>query len=509
MKAELLLLRLEVLKRGIKDVQEVLEAGKAAPAAIKKAQENVNAAWWFVNNILEFAENQKVIDALNVLTTSEACEWKNELTRIADGLERARKTGTGLSRDLEAAREGLMKIDSRAVRFGQDFGAGVGRQMRELARQIDELARDVKEQPASAKSWQTYFEGIQPKATRLFAEYLDLLGGVSIRERGLAIRALADVYYLDELCSLADWHFANELTLCQDWDRPAYVALPGRALVSDISAWPILRLGFVSWSIWGLPLEGHEFGKLIADIRMSDRSERRKSYWKPYVDQFGVSGTRVLIADSIAAWAEGPAYACALLFLVLNPSRAQSGFPVRNISDADRAELVLATLRGRAASNKGGGRRTADGYEYTPFIDALQKKWNEAQLLGGAALPPERTRLLQELPAVVQVQLELQKAFDLKDWRLAGDVLTNLIRKQDVPELAVGVRHLTNAAWRGRFLATDGTIKDTAGNAQASPDELEHRAMRAGMALIKPRREVTPPTSGTSSLKDPRPLGSQ
>jgi hypothetical protein len=75
-------------------------------------------------------------------------------------------------------------------------------------------------------------------------------------------------------------------------------------------------------------------------------------------------------------------------------------------------------------------------------------------------------------------------------------------------EVAFGVRHLTNAAWRGRILAADGIFKDPASNAQASPDQLEQRAMRAGIALIRPRREATPPTSDTSSLKEPRPMGS-
>ena len=278
--------------------------------------------------------------------------------------------------------------------------------------------------------------------------------------------------------------------------------MPGRDLLSDVSAWPILRLGFASWSIWGLPLEGHEFGKLLADARMSDRSERQKTYWKPYITEFGERGTRVLIADSIAAWAEGPAYACALLFLVLNPSRVQSGYSARNVCDADRAAVVLAGLRGRAAPGKGSGQRSAGGYDYLPFIDTLEKKWKGACHFTGAALPADRMRLLQDLPGVVQLRLDLQKAFDLKDWKLADTVLASLNHDQDVPvELAVGIRHLTNAAWRGRFRAADGMGKDEAVNAQASPEELEQRALKAGIALIK-IRDTKPPGEGPSSLKN-------
>jgi hypothetical protein len=509
MTSELLLLRLEVLKRGVRDVQEVLEAGNELRAAIQRAQDHVDAAWWFVNNILEVANNQKVIDALEVLPISTGGEWKNELKKMKDGLDKARLEGPDLKSQLQAAKDGLKEIDSRAVRFSQEFGAGVGKQMKELGRQIDELAKEVAQQPESADSWKTYFDNIQPTATRLFTEYLDLLGGVTIRERGLAIKALADVCHLDELCTLAEWHFIWELSLCMDWGKPTYLAVPGRDLVSEISAWPILRLGFVSWSIWGLPLEGHEFGKLVADEQMSDRTERQRKHWKPYVSEFGVNGTRVLIADSIAAWAEGPAYACALLFLALNPSRTQGGSSTRNAWDADRAELVLATLRGRTTTGTGGGRRTADGYEYTPFIDALEKKWKDACPLGGRAMPAERKHLLQELPGLVEFHLGLKKPFDLKDWRLAADVLAKLISSPDVPlEPACGVRHLTNAAWRGWFLATESIVKDRASNAQASLDQLEQRAMKAGIVLSRPSRGPTPSASDTSSLKDPRPLGS-
>jgi hypothetical protein len=503
MKSELLLLRLEVLKRGVEDVQEVLKAGKAAPAAINKARENVDSAWWFVNRILRVAEDPKVIDALEKLPTSAGSEWKNELKDIADGLEKVREEGPGLKHDLEAAKEGLRKLDSRAVQFGKDFGKRMGKQTEQLGTKIAELTTDVREQPASAKLWQQYFDRIQPDATRLFIEYLDLLGGVSIRERGLAIKALADVCHLDELCALAEWHFTYELTLIQDWDGPAFVALPGRDLVSDISTWPILRLGFASWSIWGLPLEGHEFGKLLADARMSDRSERQKKYWKPYITEFGERGTRALIADSIATWAEGPAYACALLFLVLNPSRLQSGHSVRNVCDADRAEVVLTSLRGRATTGTGGGQRSAGGYDYLPFIDALEKQWKDACHFTSVALPADRMRLLQDLPDVVRLQLGLQKAFDLKDWNLADKVLECLNHDQDVPvDLAAGVRHLTNAAWRGRFRTADGVGRDEEGNAHASPAELELRAMKAGIALITPR-DTKQPGGDASSLKNP------
>lgn len=501
MKPELLLLRLEVLKRGVEDVQEVLKAGKAVPAAINKARENVDSAWWFVNRILRVAEDSKVIDALEKLPASAGNEWKNELKDIADGLKKVREEGPDLKRDLEAAKEGLGKIDSRAVQFGKDFGKRMGKQTETLASKIEDLTKDVKEQPVSAKLWQRYFDDIQPDATRLFIEYLDLLGGISIRERGLAIKALADVCHLDELCALAEWHFTYELTLSKDWDGSAFVALPGRNLVSDISAWPILRLGFASWSIWGLPLEGHEFGKLLADARMSDRIE--KKYWKPYITVFGERGTRVLIADSIATWAEGPAYACALLFLVLNPSRAQSGYSARNVYDVDRAEVVLTALRGRATAGTESGQRNAGGYDYLPFIDALEKRWKDECHFTGATPPADRMRLLRDLPDVVRLHLGLQKAFDLRDWNLADKVLDCLNHDQDVPvNLAAGVRHLTNAAWRGRFRAADGISRDEAGNAQASPAELEQRAMKAGIALIKPR-DTKQPGGDASSLKNP------
>jgi hypothetical protein len=499
--ADLLLLRLEVLKRGVKDVQEILEAGKAARTAIKEAQDNFDSAWWFADNILGVAENQKVINALEVLLNSPGGEFKNELRKISDGLKQVREAGKDLKCNLESAQGGLRRIDSRAVNFGRDFGKKMGDHIRNLSGQIDELVTELREEPASAELWKKYFRNIQPSATRLFMEYLDLLGGVSIRERGLAIKALVDVCYLDELCALADWHFANELTLCQDWDGPEFVALPGRDL-ANISAWPILRLGFASWSIWGLTLEGHEFGKLLADARLPDRSERLR-HWKPYFTEFGDPGVHMLIADTVAAWAEGPAYACALLFLVLNPSRAQIGCAPGKVCDADRAAVVLATLRSRAMLGTGGSRRNAGGYDYLPFIGTLEKKWNDACDSAGAVFPPERLRVLKSLPDAVQTGFDLQKPFELRDWNLAGKVLAYINRDQGIPvDLTIGVRHLTNAAWRGRLRAADGSGQDPAGNDQASPEELEQRAMKAGIELIKTRDKKTP-GGDTGSLKSP------
>ena len=61
-----------------------------------------------------------------------------------------------------------------------------------------------------------------------------------------------------------------------------------------------------------------------------------------------------------------------------------------------------------------------------PFIDALERKWNDACDSTGEIFPAQRLRILKNLPDVVQTRFDLQKSFDLKDWNLAGKVLACL-----------------------------------------------------------------------------------
>ncbi|MGH9277690.1 MAG: hypothetical protein ACRD12_06230 [Acidimicrobiales bacterium] len=506
MNADPLELRLEVIERGVGDVQAVLKAGAEVVEALRDARNKASRTHVFVRDVNEYVSNTGLIATVDELTRflqaiednraaaqmlarqgieNNTGEWTASLAAISRKLQGYRDLSADGSKLLGELRADLLRIEHR-VSFSslalsdEAFGRRIGERIGDLTEAIGSLRGRLKANDPPEGAWKTYFDEIEPEAQRVFADYLDLLGGVSIRERGLAIAALADVCQLDNMCELADWHFKNELTLCHDLEG-SFTAFPGVNVGSDVPPWPILRLGFASWSIWGLSLAGYEFGKLAADRKISERGER--ALWAKEQDEFGVDGLRTLIADTLAAWAEGPAYGCALLYLVLKPTAGGGEGATGAVTDAERADVVWRVLNDQAGDRRDGG------YDYVPFLKRLRPEWYRRAPKGKAATP--RSRLLAELPARVKKSFNLNQPFSLEDWKTAKTVLTYFETGAEVPaDEAAGVRHLTNAAWRCRLSP----------ELDLEPEDIEKRALGAGMALIQPPTDRQT-TGGTDALK--------
>jgi hypothetical protein len=327
--------------------------------------------------------------------------------------------------------------------------------------------------------WGDYSQKIVRTADQVFAEYLDLLGGVSIRERGLAIRALGEVCLLDELCTMADWHVASELRQCVDWVQPAFT-LPGRESPVEVRSWPIMQLGFAYWSIWGMPLAGHEFGRVVASQYGAELLE-----WKDELAAFGKQGLRTLVADIIGAWAEGPAYGYALCFLVLDPTRKVGEPRHGHITSADRAKVVDTCLRQQIVIPRRGypllePEAAAMGYEYLPVVNQIKDGWDHVLEMTGQ--PPSDRALLQGLPNKVWQALDLKRPFQLSDWRTAKSAWSALQDGKAPPtDPPVGIRHLMNAAWYARC------SPDITASPRLEPQEIEWRALRVGQDIVNPK----------------------
>ncbi len=525
MNSELLSLRLEVLEHGISDVQTVLSASQEITTALRNAKTRAQRAGIFIGSIEVGLANETIRssigelkhfiedidsrpDVLNYLEhrriTVESGTWVEALSSIARELERCQETGRELSSQFKQLAGELSRVEKRVVKFDEEFQRRVGGTIKESTDEIHNLQRSLRgEKPPVENPWDNYFTVIEPKAQRVFVEYLDLLGGVSIRERGLAQTALTQECHLDDLCALADLHLTSELTLCVNLETEV-TAVPGSGATGDVPRWPILRLGLASWSIWGLPLTGHEFGKLVADERLSKEAAARE--WQHELSMFGKKDLRMLIADTIGAWAEGPAYACALLFLMLNPTAGHDKANPGAITDAERAQVVLTVLDQQAGRDTDGERRQAYGYNYEPFLNLLRSVWDSGRSQTGAGTvdgkaadghngATEREKLLAKLPQLIIERFDLKKPFGLDDWELSLKVLKHLTSDANpLPdELPTGVRHLTNAAWRGRLRAEPEVEP-------VEPEELARRAMGEGLNLVNPKRKQ-PSTVATDVLK--------
>ena len=209
----------------------------------------------------------------------------------------------------------------------------------------DELARSLSEESLVLDT---------RRCDELFAEYVDLLRGIALRDSGVRVhgRDLTDVFRIaDALPSL--WGRA------EGWGWRS-VTMPSSEERAAAGASNALRMGFPEWTVWALPLVQTELGASFLT---------RAKVVSP-----GDPPEQVAVAVDIAATlVTGPAYALPALMLRLRPEEAvDPGAPA-----SLRAAAILAALR-RAGS--------ADlSFGVAGVVDAVASAWTTAVVRAGAA----------------------------------------------------------------------------------------------------------------------------
>lgn len=503
MSVELLKTRIEVLLRSVGEVEAVVRVLQENRDKVEQMSIAVSLASQKAESLV--SPGEVTLDEVRSLQASldprRDAPSIQALKTTFDVLSKIQSTIPELVKALKGPVDDLRAIVQRAVMLDPTFVNGVSKNTRTLRNRIDGFLDELEDPDKTVREhWQKYFDEIVPDANRLFSDYMDLVAGVSIRERGVAINALAGpdspvgqavepaeaaVSRLDQLCTIADWHVTNDLAVRVDWPSSP-VTIPGRDGAAHLTSWPILRLGFASWSIWGMPLEGHEFGKLVA----SDRADELRA-WKEETAAFGELGLRLLVADTIGAWTEGPAYACALLLLALDPRQGRDRPPAGVVTNTERARFVRTCLRSQiVADSKDRAPESADvGYGYLEFVDQVDKLWRSALPKADDDEAADRRSLLESLPRRVWRMLGLKRPFEVGDWRTAQNVWGLLAQDQPLPtDPPLGMRHLMNAAWYARC------------SPHVSPrppvPEIERRTLRAGHAMAQQRGGGDPRPGG-------------
>jgi hypothetical protein len=248
----------------------------------------------------------------------------------------------------------------------QALQASLDRRCDELRNHIRALREKVRVTAAAARKeqWGEYQLLLDEVARPVFMEYVDFLGGLTVRDTGLD----------DRVCEMTDALLTRFKGVTQrSLPLPARHAALGNALDS------VVLLGFPEWSIWGIPLVGHEVGlayakdqydrNLIALIKrfvpeeqpgeQSRGPEDRGHHNEEYVQQ--------LLADAFATYTLGLSYACAALLLRLSPRHDEEPSPSRP-RDIDRARVIMMTLQTGGAS----------GGTFSDVMGRLKEIWEAA-----------------------------------------------------------------------------------------------------------------------------------
>ncbi|HTF09521.1 MAG TPA: hypothetical protein VK659_15245 [Asanoa sp.] len=326
--------------------------------------------------------------------------------------------------DLErkVARAGVVldQLDGSMIRLMNTDD--VSRRCDEILRSIDTVEADLRagalDRPAA---WSALDRLTDTDCRRLFVDYVDMLGGLTLRDTGLD----------DRVSELTDG-LLEELTapLRAVPARPADLA--GGA--GDYSAGSLVMLWFPEWTIWDVPLFGHEAG--LAWLRSSPLAEG-------LLGPAAGPARRGLVADAYGAYALGPAYACSVLLLRMRPGVA--GEP----SDVERAYVILGVLRAL----------TGDGMS-AAVVDLVAECWHGAVAERGVAAVADPARRAELDAFVVAACATLRnitsfRGFDSAQWEVEATEPFAALTGESGSARGATVRGLLNAAWAARMSLPD------------------------------------------------------
>jgi hypothetical protein len=435
--------RLEVLKSNLCEVKTVLLLAERRGQHIEDLRNLLLGR----EGIKVFESRlSKILERAKVDLNDEELQ-RNEFVKAAtDELNAAQATLAQLSANLEKCEENLeallgsrVELSSREVlqeRLTEQADEGIG--------DLDNLLATIDDGRVPTSTAWAEEERLATSSEPLFAEYVDLLRGLALRESGIEspIWQLAD-RLLDGCDRVASARWRS-------------LAVPAFRGSSGLTPGNVIRLGFPEWSIWALPLAAYELGRIVVG---QDRRLRAK------VDEEVTRqpGQRQVIedclADAFATYTVGPAYACAAILMRLNPRPKAAGEPA---VDAARVEALFDFLD-KADEEAGAGVSFAD------IRARLETAWQEAATEAGAAAA-SRAGSQSSTPADLSQffwrwaeQNSVTAKYTPKSWTRAmlwEENLLALLKDEDAIDPAGSdVRDVLNAAWLCRLNHPDQTVR--------------------------------------------------
>ena len=350
---DLLELRLDALDLDVGKVRRAVDHAQARGGDLGRAQDTMKRVRSKVkattNVVQALAQAVAASPEIGRLVDEESDGLSAELQRVGSFVtpELAGYVDT-IDGCLQRATRTAVSLDDEALQVSLD------RKCQELQTEIGRLREEVSSSghPDRAHQWRRYQALLEGRARPLFAEYVDFLGGLTVRDVGLD----------DRVCEMTDTLLIRfKLATRRSLPLPARQAALGSALES------VILLGFPEWSIWGIPLVGHEVGLAYVEECRDEAVEKLVAgFAEAHTDRSALF-LRRLVADVFATHTLGISYACAALLLRLSP---RHGDPADRDqpTDLDRARVILYTLV-EAGSH---------GASFTDAVDDLQRVWLRA-----------------------------------------------------------------------------------------------------------------------------------
>src|SRR6478609_7468357 len=208
-------------------------------------------------------------------------------------------------------------------------------EFRSTAREVDRLLGSLRTGGSIEveSAWKKYQLLMSTRTPSLFKSFVELVSGLTLRGRRLDGRVCAMAEDL-----LSDWEPYMEPYM----DLKRALAIPAlddevHATQNDTDAAKMMRLGFTGWTVWSLPLFAGTFWRLFAD------HEYRNELTEATGDEQVRQRLRTYTGDALAVKMMGPAYACSLLLLSLDPAQSEQDGLTKGF-DVVRAQSAMNAL---------------------------------------------------------------------------------------------------------------------------------------------------------------------
>jgi hypothetical protein len=464
----ILRLRLESLKNSLSQVNALADAIKEGNEAIAELHRlivveapSVNQGIATLENLADLLESGN----LNAKSLSELRIDAKSLRGTKEGLMRVRTKLNDAAREAGQLHDTLSETVDLVTR-AQRVNTSPRSPYSTAKQRVDQLIRSLAGNGDAKGIWSEYSQLVATDMPPIFRDYVEIASGLGLRGNRLDER----------VCSMAE-DLAREWSTIQDLSDG--ITIP--ALQEHEHVKRIVRFGFAAWTVWSLPLFAGAFWRVYVEDSMSVSTANADGV--PSNDD-AVSRMRTYVADCLALEMMGPAYACALLLLRLDPADPGNSSTPTAFQHV-RARIILHMLKQRA-EREGSPlseiyKVLSDAWDGVTSLAAI-KYSNDDDLLVSSAI----SLALEEL-GQLDIPVGRLRRFDEGRWDATRDVAISLLADlEGGTEAESAARQslkteityvdLLNAAWRHRLLpetcqaasgsALENSTTNTAGNAR-------------------------------------------
>ena len=449
---ELLKIRVDALKLDVEKVKEVVNEARKRTDDIRKIRKRLeseaasreplrqlNALEGRVGRALQY---QDVSDLLDSTDEGLAQALKNQFPSF---IRQLKELFSELEQDIDKLEHDMVDLPDAGP-----LQSSLGRRCNQVGKMIRDLKENVENADPAAFGglWNDFDELLKEQAKPLFAEYVEFAGGLAMRDNALE----------DRVCQMTD-ELLKELS---DVTKNALTVPARQAALSTIMT-SVIKVGFPEWTVWGIPLAGHEAG-----LRIAEDDPTVKEHVEESGSGLSKELRKSLFADIFATYTLGPAYACAAILLRFEPHHvlAVGDDP----SDIDRAWLILKVLDSLGQPGSWNDD-TEQPTSYFETVRTLRDLWEEA--VASLATPdpragerPDIQRFLKETWHFLVESSQFHpfngvrsEAAERRDrWDEAGKLADYLVPPQapgedvQAPDFKrENVIELLTAAWRARL----------------------------------------------------------